>query len=90
MSPIPASVDAETDGLGLAAFIEREAEELRVLARRSGGHRAALAVDPTGWELVRFLLWEDAVPADEDATERYEVLYLSQPELDKLPEGRAW
>jgi hypothetical protein len=90
IGPIPASVDAAPGGRGLAAYIEREAEQLRELARRPGVHTAALGVDPSGWRLVRFLLWQDAVPADEDATERYEVLHLSKPELDALPEGRAW
>lgn len=90
LSPIPASVDAASDGLGLSAFIDAEADRLRELARRPGVHTAALAVDPTSWELVRFLLWEAAVPVDEEASERYEVLHLSHPELDKLPDGRAW
>ena len=90
IGPIPASVDAASDGRGLAAFIEREAEELRELAGRPGVHTAALAVDPTGWQLVRVLLWRDAVPDGEDATERYEVLHLSKPGLAALPEGRAW
>ena len=88
-SLIPSAVDAAPDGLGLAEFVAREAEELQALAQRPGVHTAALAIDPSRWELVRFILWEDAVPADEDATERYEVLHVSRPELDALPEGRV-
>jgi hypothetical protein len=53
-------------------------------------HTAALAVDPTRWEAVRFILWRESAPADEETTERYEVLHLSEPEINALPEGRAW
>lgn len=88
-SRIPSDVDAAADGRGLAEFVTREAEELRELAKRPGVHTAALAINPSQWELVRFIVWQDAVPADEDATERYEVLHVSRPELDALPEGRA-
>ncbi|MFD6534221.1 DUF4865 family protein [Streptomyces sp. NPDC060184] len=98
LTAIPADPDAdpdaepgrEADGLGLAALIEREAEELRALAHGEGVHTAALAVDPHSWQLVRFVLWADAVAPDEDATERYEVLHLSAPGLADLPEGRTW
>ncbi|MGW2838581.1 DUF4865 family protein [Streptomyces sp. NPDC001493] len=90
LTPIPADPDLRGDGLGLAALIGREAEELRALARREGVHTAALAFDPHAWQLVRFVLWADAVAPDEDATERYEVLHLSAPGLADLPEGRTW
>lgn len=52
-------------------------------------HTAALAFDPYAWQVVRFVLWADAVAPDEDATERYEVLHLSAPGLAGLPEGRV-
>jgi hypothetical protein len=82
--------DHDLDGLGLTARIERETAELEVLAGRAGVHTAVLAVDPRDWQLLRFILWEDSVPSDEDATERYEVLHLSAPGLAELPEGRVW
>ncbi|WP_425569368.1 DUF4865 family protein [Nonomuraea salmonea] len=70
--------------------IEREAERLRELSRQDGVHTAALAVDPHHWQLVRFVLWAETSAQDADATERYEVLHLSAPALDGLPEGRTW
>ncbi|MCX5398831.1 DUF4865 family protein [Streptomyces sp. NBC_00102] len=90
LTPIPADPDQRRDGLGPAALIEREVEQLAVLARRGGVHTAALAFDPHSWQLVRFVLWSDAVAPDEEATERYEILHLSAPGLAGLPEGRAW
>src|SRR5262249_29154750 len=75
-------------GLELADRIERECAELAALGCREGVHTAVLAVDPRDWQVVRFVLWEDAVPADEDATERYEGFHLSAPRLAGLPEGR--
>ncbi|WP_371617081.1 DUF4865 family protein [Streptomyces sp. NBC_00454] len=87
LTAIPADAD-------LTALAERETEELERLARRPGVHTAALAADPRSWQLLRFVLWEAAPEgdgdADWDATERYEVLHLSAPELEALPAGRAW
>ncbi|MEV7771200.1 DUF4865 family protein [Kitasatospora sp. NPDC086791] len=52
-------------------------------------HTAAVAVDPSRWELLRIALWHG--PAPEEATgTRYQVLHLSRPELDRLPAGRHW
>lgn len=90
VSPVPAAVDAASDGRGLAAYFAEEAAALRALVARPGVHTAALAVDPTTWETVRFMLWRTEAPADEDATERYEVLHLSAPGMDGLPEGLTW
>ncbi|MBL7626093.1 DUF4865 family protein [Frankia sp. CN6] len=77
-------------GPELAEGIERELAELREFARRDDVHTAALAFDPHHWQLARFVLWWDSATADEEATERYQVLHLSAPGLDRLPEGRAW
>ncbi|MGW1077503.1 DUF4865 family protein [Streptomyces sp. NPDC002537] len=88
LSPVP--VDADPSGMGVTELIRRETDALHALARRDGVHTAALAVDPRHWQLMRFVLWEQAVPEDEDATERYEVLHLSAPHLAGLPEGRHW
>ncbi|MFI6843956.1 DUF4865 family protein [Kitasatospora sp. NBC_00085] len=52
-------------------------------------HTAAVAVDPSRWELLRIALWDGAAPEAEPGT-RYEVLHLSSPELDRLPAGRHW
>ncbi|MFD5437087.1 DUF4865 family protein [Kitasatospora sp. NPDC127067] len=52
-------------------------------------HTAAVAVDPSRWELLRFTLWHGPAPEDEPGV-RYQVLHLSRPELDRLPAGRHW
>ncbi|MEV7184863.1 DUF4865 family protein [Kitasatospora sp. NPDC093102] len=52
-------------------------------------HTAAVAVDPSRWELLRFALWHGPAPEDAPGV-RYEVLHLSRPELDRLPAGRHW
>lgn len=90
LTALPADPDPDDTGLGLATRIERELGELEALSRRDGVHTAALAVDPRHWHLVRFVLWQDAVPSGEDVTERYEVLHLSAPGLADLPDGRVW
>ncbi|PSJ25272.1 DUF4865 domain-containing protein [Streptosporangium nondiastaticum] len=80
LTPLPAE--------GLTEAVAAETAALRELAARDGVHTAALAVDPHHWQLLRFVLWAEAVPPGEDATERYEVLHLSAPEparLDGLP-----
>jgi uncharacterized protein DUF4865 len=86
------TIPEETDdtGTGLTRLIERDIEALDTLARREGVHTALLAVDPRDWRMVRFVLWEHAVPDDEDATEQYEVLHLSTPGLAEVPNGRHW
>ncbi|MEU3771805.1 DUF4865 family protein [Streptomyces sp. NPDC032472] len=90
LTAVPCDADPDRTGLGLTALVEREAEELRQLARQEGVHTAALAVDPHHWQLLRFVLWAETSAPDEDATERYEVLHLSAPGLADLPEGRDW
>ncbi|MGW3177888.1 DUF4865 family protein [Kitasatospora sp. NPDC001119] len=52
-------------------------------------HTAAVAVDPSRWELLSFALWHGPVPEDAPGV-RYQVLHLSRPELDRLPAGRHW
>jgi hypothetical protein len=70
--------------------IETEIEDLLAMAKRDDVHTAALAIDPYHWQLVKFILWSDTVPADEETTERYQVLHLSAPGLTALPNGRHW
>ncbi|WP_433163680.1 DUF4865 family protein [Kribbella sp. CA-247076] len=53
-------------------------ETLRRTAARDDVHSAALAVDPTRWELVHFTLWSSAEPGVVPGT-RYQVLHLSTP-----------
>jgi hypothetical protein len=86
VSPVPADQAAAQDGMGLKELTDREVEALRRLASRPDVHTAALAVDPHTWQSVRLVLWRDgADPADAaEATERYEVLHVSAPELDRL------
>lgn len=82
--------DADSTGMGLASRIERESTALAALAQRDGVHTAVLGVDPRHWQLVRFVLWRDAIPRDEDATERYEVLHLSVPDPTRPQNGLLW
>lgn len=77
-------------GADLAATVAGALDELRALAGTEGVHCAALAVDPHHWQLARFVLWHEAVPAAHEATERYRVLHLSAPRLAHLPAGRHW
>jgi hypothetical protein len=85
LTPLPVDPDGQP-----SVPVDQEIDNLHALARRDGVHTAALAVDPHHWQLMRFVLWEDAVPPDEPATERYEVLHLSAPGLTGLPDGRHW
>ncbi|MFG2917478.1 DUF4865 family protein [Kitasatospora sp. NPDC048298] len=52
-------------------------------------HTAAVAVDPSRWELLSFALWHGPAPEDVPGI-RYQVLHLSRPELDRLSAGRHW
>ncbi len=88
LTALPA--DRDGSGLHLAEVMEREIEAARVLAQRADVHTVALGVDPTGWQLLRFALWRQEIPADVDDTERYRVLHVSVPELDRLPTDRDW
>ncbi|GHC54599.1 DUF4865 family protein [Streptomyces cinnamoneus] len=84
LTPLPAGADP-------AALVEDALGELRDLARTEGVHTAALALDPRHWQLLRFVLWETAVPATAGTQdERYEVLHLSAPHLDAIRAGRQW
>ncbi|MCU1686928.1 MAG: hypothetical protein JWQ81_7667 [Amycolatopsis sp.] len=90
LTALPVDPDLGDTGLGLAARIEQECKELEALAQVEGVHTAALAVDPQRWQLLKFVLWADSVPQDNDATEWYEVLHVSSPGLAELPNGRHW
>ncbi|TDD73915.1 DUF4865 family protein [Actinomadura darangshiensis] len=88
LTTIPSGADPK--GMATAAYIQHEIDTLRETARHADVHTAALAVDPHHWQLMRFILWQEAVPETEDATERYEVLHLSQSHLEVVPKGRQW
>ncbi|MFD8751830.1 DUF4865 family protein [Kitasatospora sp. NPDC059577] len=69
-----------------AEAVERALAELPV---HPALHTAAVAVDPSRWELLTIALWHGRAP-EEAAGTRYRVLHLSRPELDRLPAGRHW
>ncbi|MET9293444.1 DUF4865 family protein [Streptomyces sp. NPDC003077] len=71
-----------------AVAVEEALAEQREVARQDGVHSTALALDPRHWELVHYTLWEEAAPSS--AGERYRVLHLSAPGVDRLPRGRQW
>ncbi|MGR4849140.1 DUF4865 family protein [Streptomyces violaceus] len=72
----------------LAEVVADAVGEARRLAAEDGALLAATAVDTSRWELVHFSLWEHDTPkADGDV---FEVLHLSAPGRDRLPQGRQW
>jgi hypothetical protein len=78
-------VDGDQDGMGLTRLLDREAEALRELASHPDVHTAVLAVSPQTWQSVRLTLWRDgAEPGDAAGPDRYQVLHVSAPELDRL------
>nr|WP_202524210.1 DUF4865 family protein [Kitasatospora sp. SID7827] len=93
------AVPTDPDPLALAAHVERAVEELRELARHPEVHTAVLALDPSRWELLHFVLRTDAPSAPAapqqagspaGSTAVFRVPHLSAPELSALTEGRAW
>ncbi|WP_242910682.1 DUF4865 family protein [Actinomadura terrae] len=90
LTSMPPDADVDGTGLGLTELIAGEVEQLRRLSGQDGVHTAALAVDPHHWQLVRFVVWAESSASDEEATEHYEVLHLSAPEIGDLPEGQVW
>ncbi|MFG2129344.1 DUF4865 family protein [Streptomyces sp. NPDC048751] len=76
------------DGVTLSEVMTEAVDEVGRLAREDGAVLAAAAVDSRGWEVVHFSLWEhDSPKADGDV---FQVLHLSTPGLDRLPQGRQW
>ncbi len=67
----------------LPTNLRPELDALTELGDRPDVHTAALVADPKDWRLVRFVLWANEMPADEDG-ERFEVLHLSAPDIDEL------
>ncbi|WP_413797825.1 DUF4865 family protein [Streptomyces iranensis] len=81
-APVPAAADP-------ASAVEGALARLAERARKDGVHTTALGIDPRGWELIHFTLWEESAPPSEPG-DRYQVLHLSAPGLDALPTGRRW
>jgi hypothetical protein len=90
LMPLSEDLDRASDGLGLARRIEEECELMNSMRAREGIHTAVLAFDPHSWQLMRFIAWQNSVPQDEEAQQRYQVLRVSTPELSALPNGRVW
>jgi len=76
------------DGAVYADVLEGEAEAVGKLAREDGVVVAAVGVDTSRWEIVRFSLWAQDTPGTEG--EVFRVLHLSAPGLTDLPRGRQW
>jgi hypothetical protein len=78
--------EAIPDGADPGEAVERA---LAALPDDPGLHSAAVAVDPSRWELLQLALWHGPAPEQASGT-RYQVLHVSRPELDRLPAGRHW
>lgn len=81
-TPLPADVNPQTALADARARLPQSAQNDAV-------HSAALAVDPSRWELVRFTLWTNHEPSPSPYTVHYRVLHLSCPNIDQLPPGRS-
>jgi hypothetical protein len=72
----------DPDATPMGAVAEAKTQ-LSGLVADGGVHSAALAVDPTRWELLQFALWcTDAPPVEHQ--QRFTVLHLSKPYLHDL------
>lgn len=78
-------IDADAD---LTAVVDGALEHAEARAGRRGVHTTAVGIDPRGWELLHFTLWEGAAP--DVAGSASEVLHLSAPGLGALRPGRRW
>ncbi|MFD4475235.1 DUF4865 family protein [Streptomyces sp. NPDC058471] len=72
----------------LGAFATELAAEAARLARQDGAIFASVAIDPRTWEAVHFSVWDHESPKEEG--EVFQVLHLSTPERELLPQGRQW
>lgn len=82
VSPVPAGASPRDAVAAAVAETER-------LAGVDGVVCAALAVDPSRWELMGLTLWEHGTPAAA-AGEHYRVLHVSAPGRADLRRGRHW
>jgi len=58
------------------ASVERAIEKAQERATTKGVHTVAAGIDPRGWQLIQFTLWDTSPDEDE---QRYEVLHISAP-----------
>jgi hypothetical protein len=65
------------------AAVARAVHETHTRAQLSGVHSTAVAVDPSSWRVVHFTLWDHRDDPGVDG-ERYDVLHLSAPHVDRL------
>lgn len=79
---IPADLDP-------AVAIAHAIGEATAIALSSQVHSTALAIDPRGWQLVRFTLWHEQAPLDAPGA-HFQVLHFSSPGLSALRPGRHW
>ncbi|WP_458247843.1 DUF4865 family protein [Streptomyces sp. MAI_2237] len=76
------------DGVVLSDVMAEAVDEVARLAAEDGAVLAAAAVDTSRWELLHISLWEH--PAPKAQGDVFQVLHLSAPGRDALPEGRQW
>ena len=76
------------EGVELTEVTAQAVADTKRLAGEDGAVFAAVAVDTARWELVHFSLWADEAP--EAAGEVFEVLHVSAPGRERLPQGRQW
>ncbi|MFE9425544.1 DUF4865 family protein [Kitasatospora sp. NPDC006697] len=72
-------------GTDPGAQLDEAVAEAAALSGTAGLHSIALGLDAARWELVLFAL---GTPELDLPGDRYRVHHLSEPELDRLPEGR--
>jgi hypothetical protein len=81
----PRSATRETIDLSPEDDVARVVADAEAQARRAQAlpdlHSQAIALDPHGWQLVRFSIWSGPAPESEGVS--YEVRHLSAP----MPEG---
>jgi len=89
LTTLSSTLDLRGDGLGIAAFMEDECRNLEEFRNHPDVHTAALVLDVQRWQIIRFVAWRAPVH-DDEAAERYEILHVSTPDIDALPNGRVW
>jgi uncharacterized protein DUF4865 len=77
-----------TADVPLPEAIDAAVKDLQQYSTVPGLHTAALAVDLSSWELIRFTAWTQQVPDGHGV--RYQVLHTSSPHLQDLNPGRQW
>jgi Domain of unknown function (DUF4865) len=76
-------LDVDTDVVAAAAAAD---DRCAAAVRAPGTVLAAYGIDPHGWELVEFSLHADRPDADPARSAVFQVLHLSAPEPERLPD----